>query len=196
MVAHHKTLEQKISDQGPADQRIDPHLVGLALMDMLELNRTQKLTHPPTSTKSWYANRGTPSADISERLAQLAPLYHSVSGGGFGNLTGDALEVITFKCIRTIYDQSPRFAYQGHFYLERQKINGRFQKLQPPKAIGGNTTIKEADFIQFGYHEGPLCIECKNYREWLYPRDTIIKELIIKSYELDAIPVLLHRRIH
>ena len=30
----------------------------------------------------------------------------------------------------------------------------------------------------------------------LYPRDEIIKELIIKNYELDAILVLLDRRIH
>ena len=57
---------------------------------MLELNRAQKLIHPPTNTKSWYANRGTPNAEIDERLAELAPLYQSVSGGGFGNLTGDA----------------------------------------------------------------------------------------------------------
>lgn len=50
--------------------------------------------------------------------------------------------------------------------------------------------------MQFGYAEGGLCIECKNYREWLYPHHGIIKELIIKASELALIPVLIHRRTH
>jgi hypothetical protein len=92
VVAHHRTLEQKISDQGPTPLRVDPHLVGLALQDMLELNRTQTFVHAPTNTKNWYANRGTSTVTIDERLVELAPLYKSITGGGFGNLTGDALK--------------------------------------------------------------------------------------------------------
>jgi len=43
---------------------------------------------------------------------------------------------------------------------------------------------------------GPLCIECKNYREWVYPHDKLISELIVKAADLNAIPVLIARRIH
>jgi hypothetical protein len=45
-VAHQKTLEQKISEQGPTQQRVDPHLVGLAILDLLNLNRLREHNHP------------------------------------------------------------------------------------------------------------------------------------------------------
>lgn len=35
-VAHQKTLEQKIAEQGPDGQRVDPHLIGLAIKDRHE----------------------------------------------------------------------------------------------------------------------------------------------------------------
>jgi hypothetical protein len=196
IVAHQRTLEQKISAQGPEGQRIDPHLLGLALMDMAELNRVKKLAHAPTKTTAWYSNIGTKDDKIAEKLGEVAPLYSQVTGGGFGNLTGDALEVITFKCLQQISVAHPRYAFYGHFYLDQPKVNGRFDRIEPPQNVGGATTIKKADFIQFGYDEGYLAIECKNYREWLYPTSGLIKELIIKSYELKALPVLIHRKIH
>jgi hypothetical protein len=39
-------------------------------------------------------------------------------------------------------------------------------------------------------------IECKNLREWIYPSNHHIKELILKSFSLDAVPLLIARRIH
>lgn len=59
-----------------------------------------------------------------------------------------------------------------------------------------NTTTTPGDFLQFGHDCGPLCIECKNYREWIYPHHQIIAELITKAHELGAIPVLVARRLH
>lgn len=196
-VAHQRTLEQKISEQGPTGQRVDPHLVGLAVFDLLENNRLRSHKHFSTGTIPWYANLGTTDAAVQERLELLAPLYASVSQGGFGNLTGDTLEVIVNKCLQTVYESDARYPYLGHFHLDKPKNKqNRYDKVQPPKQIGPHKTLKEADFIQFGHAAGPLCIECKNYRQWLYPHDTMIKELIVKSYELGAIPVMVARRIH
>jgi hypothetical protein len=126
----------------------------------------------------------------------LAPLYASVSGSGFGNLSGDALEVVVFKCLNKIYETNPRFPYQGQFLLNEPKVGGRYRKIQPPKHVGSHSTGKEADFLQFGHNPGPLCIECKNYREWLYPHHQSVKDLIIKAAEMRTIPVLVARRIH
>ena len=95
-----------------------------------------------------------------------------------------------------VYTADPRFAYQGRFHLNEPKKLGRYRKTQPPKTIGNRSTQKEADFLQFGHAAGPLCIECKNYREWIYPHHDIISELIVKSAELGALPVLIARRIH
>jgi hypothetical protein len=194
--AHQKTLEQKIAEQGPKPMRVDPHLIGLAIMDLLELKRLAVHNHSATKATPWYANPGTSAATVAKRLTLLAPLYASVAGSGFGNLTGDALELIVYKCLDLVYEANPRYAFQGHFRLNEPKVGGRYRKTQPPKNIGRHSTSKEADFLQFGHGAGPLCIECKNYREWTYPHHKIIKELIIKATELHAIPILVARRIH
>lgn len=197
VISHQRTLEQKISEQGPKHIRVDPHLVGLAIADLLELNRLRSHAHHSTGATHWYANPATTTELYEPRLAELATLYSETTQAGFGNLIGDALEIIVFKCLDQLYTSSPRFAYQGHFHLDQPlNQNGRYPKTQPPKSIGKNKSTKEADFLAFGYDPGPLCIECKNYREWLYPHHEVIKELIIKATELNAIPVLIARRIH
>lgn len=195
-VAHQKTLEQKISDQGPTGMRVDPHLVGLAIMDLLELNRLKTVLHPDTANHPWYANILTQQAEIDARLAVLAPLYQSTLGN-FSNLVGDALEIVTEKCLATLHAGNGKYVYQGHFLLDEAKDkHGRYKKIQPPKSVGAFLTKKEADFLQFGHDEGAICIECKNYREWMYPHSPLIKELIIKSVELGCLPLMVARRIH
>ncbi|WP_426268123.1 hypothetical protein [Sphingomonas sp. LHG3443-2] len=195
-VAHQKTLEQKISDQGPVGMRVDPHLVGLAIMDLLELNRLKTVLSEVTGKHPWYANRLTSGAEIDERLETLAPLYQSTLGN-FSNLIGDALEVITEKCLAAQQAKQGKYVYQGHFLLDEPKDkHGRYKKIQPPKAIGPFSTQKEADFLQFGYDDGALCIECKNYREWIYPHSNLISELIVKALELGSLPLMVARRIH
>ena len=198
IVSHQKTLEQKISDQGPNPIRVDPHLVGKAIADLLELNRLRRHTHPATGKKqSWFSNPATDQTAINERLDQLAPLYDSVTQHGFGNLVGDALEIVVQKCLEDVQANDPRYVYQGHFRLDLPKDkHGRYKKSQPPKTVGSRSTKKEADFLQFGYAEGALCIECKNYREWVYPHHGVIKELIVKAADLNLIPVLITRRLH
>jgi len=196
-VCHQKTLEQKIAEQGPTGQRVDPHLIGLAIRDLLEQNRLRKHQHPSTGAKPWYANPATSKEHVHERLETLAPLYDHISGHGFGNLVGDALEVVTFKCLDRVFLANHRFAYMGQFALtEPKNAEGRYRKIQPPKALSGGITTKEADFIQLGHNPGPLSIECKNFREWIYPHAESLRELIIKAAHQKAIPVLVARRLH
>jgi hypothetical protein len=197
IVAHQKTLEQKIAEQGPTNMRVDPHLIGHAIFDLRHLNRLADHHHNSTGNKPWYANIGTTAANVQGRLAELAPLYQSVTGGGFGNQTGDALEIVVFKCLDRLYTADPKYAYQGYFDLAAPtNAEGRHPKVQPPKNIGRFATQKEADFLQFGHTAGPLCLECKNYREWIYPHHQIIIDLISKASDLNAVPVLIARRLH
>lgn len=178
-------------------QRVDPHLIGLAIMDLTETNRLAIHHHASTAGTHWYANPATTAAEVQERLNALAPLYKSVSGDGFGNQTGDALEVVVFKTLDRVSKAKPRFSYLGQFQLDKPKnASGRYQKTHPPKTFAGHSTEKEFDFIQVGYDEGALGIECKNYREWLYPHHATIKELIIKAHQLNVLPVLIARRLH
>lgn len=196
LVAHQKTLEQKISDQGPVDQHVDPHLLGLGIKDLLELRRISRMTHHSTGKEPWYTNRGTNAERASQKLDNLAPLYAAVSIGHFKNLVGDALEVIVNKCLTEVYQQDSKYAYLGDFKLHEQKKDQRYQKAQPPRIISGQLIQGEADFIQYGHDEGGLFIECKNYREWIYPHHKIIKELIRKAHSANLIPLLVARRFH
>lgn len=195
-VAHRRTLEQKISEQGPKPMRVDPHLLGLGIMDLLELNRLREYRHSDTGAQPWYANPATPVQTVVDRLSHLAPLYAHIARHGFGNLTGDALEIIVYKTLERIYAAKPRYPYLGHFFLDQPKQGNRYRKIQPPRHLGKYQTKKEADFLQFGHDAGPLCIECKNLREWIYPNSRDIRELILKSIDLNCIPVLVARRIH
>lgn len=97
-VAHQKTLEQKISDQGPSPLRVDPHLLGLAIRELAnERGILRPYTHNATGTAPWYANARANPEIVQKKLNELAPLYAKVSIGNFSNLVGDALEVIVFK---------------------------------------------------------------------------------------------------
>ena len=192
-VSHRRTLEQKISEQGPRNQRVDPHLLfGLAILDLLELNRLREHHHTATGTQPWYANPGTPKEWVADRLSALAPLYARVTQGGFGNIVGDALEVIVNKTLDHIYSGNSRFPYLGHFFLDQPKAGNRYRKSQPPRRLGKHETSKEADFLQFGHNAGPLCIKCKNLREWVYPNSRDIRKLVIKSSDLNCIRCSFH----
>ena len=171
-------------------------MLGLALMDLVELNRLREHHHTATGAQAWYANPATTEAAAAKRLSVLAPLYDHVAGHGFGNITGDALEVIVYKTLDRMHNANPRYSYMGHFSLDQPKHGGRYRKTQPPKHLGKRHTQKEADFLQFGHDAGTLCIECKNLREWIYPNSRDVRELILKASDLGCIPVLIARRIH
>lgn len=195
-VAHEKTLEQKISDQGPTGQRVDPHLVSLAIDDMRELNRLAVHHHASTGDTPWYANVGRAEAEVQEKLATIAPLYELVSNT-LTNVVGDALEIVTYQSLKAAREAAPRYHFEGSFYLDRPKNqHSRFQPRKAPLELHGKATNKQPDFFQHGHDAGTLCIECKNYREWLYPQKQLIKRHIQRCHELDAIPVLVIRRIH
>lgn len=176
--------------------RVDPHLVSLAIKDMVALNRLRVHRHPSTKSTPWYSNRLTDDDAVKLRLEELAPLYATITASSFTNLVGDALEIIVFQALKQKFTSQPRHAFHGDFALDQPKNNGRFKKTEPPHHIATSKTLKSPDFIQYGYDCGPLCIECKNYREWLYPHDSNIKQLIITAYELRAVPVLIARRLH
>jgi hypothetical protein len=170
-------------------------IVSLAIDDLIALHRLAIHTHNSTGAKPWYANIGTKARLVDDRLKSLAPLYNQVSNT-LSNAIGDALEVATFQALRAARAKSPRYQFDGHFFLNRPKKDGRFQRRKPPMAIDDFTTTKEPDYIQYGHDAVPLCIECKNYREWFYPTKPYIKHHILRCVEFDCIPVFVVRRIH
>ncbi len=195
-IAHQRTLEQKISDQGPANKRVDPHLITYAIKDMLELNRLAVHHSDAHPDVPWYSNIGTKPDKYNAPLAEQSVLYHTVSNT-LSQRIGDALEVATFQALRVAKTAHPRYHFDGHFLLNEPKNNyGRYQQRKAPKALGDHITARQPDFLQYGHNAGIICIECKNYREWVYPSKQFIKHHILRCHELDAIPVLIVRRHH
>jgi hypothetical protein len=180
ILACQRTLEQKISEGGPKPQRIDPHLLGLAIRELLqERELIRHHTHTATRSLKWFSYLGTPEAEILQKLVEIAPLYAQVTQTNFKNLIGDALEIIVYKSLLRLHAQSPRYTPLGSFDLEGPRSNrGRHIKTDPQRNIVGNVTTKVPDFILTGFDIGPIWIECKNYREWLYPEHKEITELI------------------
>ncbi len=175
--------------------KVDPHILGLAIMDLLA--RDVITEHAHSGVKNWYAYKRIQPEPVAAKLAAIAPVYRSISQGDFPNKVGDALEIILLKTLQTLRNTDPRFNYLGSFLLDRPKnAQGRYVKVEPPQTVSGGTTKKQADFMLMGFEEGIISIECKNYREWLYPSHTQIRELIIKSYETNTLPLLVQRRIH
>lgn len=51
------------------------------------------------------------------------------------------------------------------------------------------------DFIAIHQTAGPAGVEAKNIREWLYPNRSEVIDLLQKCCSIDAVPVLIARRI-
>ena len=196
LVAHERTLEQKISDQGPKARRVDPHLITLAIEDMKQLNRLSVNHHNSTSSMPWYSNIGTDKSQINEKLNDIAPLYLAISQR-MSDKVGDALEVITYRALEEARKIMPRYHFDGSFLLDQPKTTaGRFVAKKCATLLHGKSTSRQPDFLQHGHDIGTVCIECKNRREWLYPQSDLIKHHILRCDELDVVPVFIFRRIH
>jgi hypothetical protein len=91
----------------------------------------------------------------------------------------------------------PNAEFFGRFTdLEDHDDSKNYHKEDPPQHIGLRALPEKQslDFILWT-PSGPLGIECKNVRHWLYPHVGEIRELIQKCVTLQAVPVLIARRI-
>ena len=154
VVSCQKTLEQKISDQGPSNQRVDPHLLGLAIHELSTERKFLAIhTHPATGPIQWFSHSTQlPTREVMEKLNVIAPLYASVAFGQFPNLVGDALEIIVAQSLAQLNAENPRHDYLGSFDLGGPKNKqGRFSKTEPPNTISGRKSLKIPDFFIGGF---------------------------------------------
>jgi hypothetical protein len=185
-----RTLEQKISDAGPSNQRIDPHLLTTAL---LELEQEKKLVRLQRVGGPWFCLAQTNTQDVTSRLQLLEPIHTATINGEFLTRLGQSLEIAVFKALRT--QTSLRFF--GSFRdLEEHDDDLLYPHDEPPKTVSGCTMPGKLDFMVL---RGPVMagIEIKNTRPWIYP-DTSgdVIALLRKCCAADLVPVLIARRIH
>jgi hypothetical protein len=192
VVANARTLEQKIADAGPANMRIDPHILTSARAKLIEEGVIQRVT---AGHKLWYHLGNTPSVQVKNRLETLLALSERISEKNFTLRLGQALEIATYRALVEI---NPEIEFFGTFPdLDTHDDSKLYSKLEPPAHLGKRVIPgkKLLDFIVRHPDGFYLALECKNVREWMYPDRSEVLDLIKKSLALNCVPVLIARRI-
>src|SRR6266849_812383 len=94
IIATERTLEQKISDAGPTDQRIEPFILTKALRD---LGHTGVVKSRLIVRTPWYFLQATPVEEVDKRLNELVPIYEATQTGDMAGRLGQALEIAVYK---------------------------------------------------------------------------------------------------
>lgn len=192
IVANERTLEQKISDAGPNNQRIDPHILTQALHRLREAELVSTMWAAGTP---WYHLPDTDAAAVNGRLNALLAVYSQPTAPGFGHLLGQALEIAVYRALNDPHTRPLDF-FGGFEGLEAHDDSTLYKKLEPPSLRSGRSIApKHLDFLV--HFEGVYAgVEVKNTRPWLYPDRDEIHALLWKCCRLDVVPVLIARRIH
>ena len=191
-VANARILEQKISDAGPYNQRIDPHILTEArntLRDRGVIQQTRRRGVP------WYHLTTTPAAAVEKRLSELIKLHHQTTNPRFVDLIGQVLEIAIFRALKG----QKNLAFFGDFPdLDTHDDSTPYSKQEPPTSLSGRRTPgnRKLDFLVSHPQGGYAGIEAKNIREWIYPAREEVQEMLLNCCSLDVVPVLIARRIH
>jgi hypothetical protein len=109
---------------------------------------------------------------------------------------GQALEVAIY---RSLQSQNALLDTLGSFLdLDQHSDAVLYVKEEPPRQLGGRNIggDRRLDFLVRHPVAGWAGLEAKNIREWMYPSRTEIFDMLSKCHALDAVPVLIARRIH
>lgn len=190
-VAGLRTLEQKISDAGPYDQRIDPHILGDVRWTLLREGVIEKINRGGTS---WFWLPETSGEAVIERLGEQLEIHEKLQNGGNTRLRiGQTLEIAIY---RALCEQSTLTHFGGFRDLESHDDSTLYSKEEPPSLLNGRqlSNRRKLDFLVQHPTAGLAGIEAKNIREWIYPGHKHTRALIEKALELDCVPVFIVRR--
>ena len=184
-----RTLEQKISDAGPFNMRVDPHILIPQRNVLVESGRLRKIRR---HARDWYTLPEIPEEKVDQRIEEQFEVLKLTLDNQFKNRIGDALEIAVFRALAAAGHPS----LGGFRDLTEEITVSRLRKEEPPQIFSGRQLEgnKRFDFLvgPNGIWGG---IECKNIREWLYPDRKEVRLLIKKSLELNVPPILIGRRI-
>lgn len=185
-----RTLEQKISDAGPQNQRIDPHILTEVRNDLLAEGRIVQMMR---EGYEWYHLPETDAQTVEDRYRKQEPIYRAITRGNLSRRIGQALEINVFRLLR-----SQSLEFFGHFPdLDSHDDDRLYRKIEPPPVVSGRELPgnKALDFLIASGESGFAGVEVKNTRGWIYPDQREVRELLWKCCHLDVVPVLIARRI-
>jgi len=186
-VATERTLEQKISDAGPNNQRAEPLILTEARTRLMKEDRIRLIKRGKTP---WFYLAETADEVVRARLDILGPIYDRTQDDAFTQRVGQALEIAVFKALK----DSGRDFLGSYSNLSEHDDTTLYDRVDPPLVISGNKIEKgPLDFVVFE-PSGGAGIEVKNYRSWIYPDTTEVKDLLSKCADAKIVPVLVARR--
>jgi len=191
IVATARTLEQKISDAGPGNQRVDPHILTEARNDLV---KSGVLTRLLSKSVPWFHLSTANPQDVGARLAEQEPIHQQLQKKDFGLRMGQSLEIAVY---RSLLAHQPAQVLGAYTDLDAHADDLLYQKEEPPSSLSGKqiTGKRKLDFLLIHPEAKAVGIEIKNIREWLYPDRDEIREMLLKCCQLDAVPLLIGRRI-
>jgi hypothetical protein len=144
-----RTLEAKISEAGPGGQRVDPHLLSIALHDLVARRRVLTLTHASTGNQAWYAypRQRQHLPPRSTKLDTLASL-HAETARAHEDI-GNALEAAICTAL-----ENTGAAFRGR--VREISATRSFSKDAPPQELLGRRTSRLPDFIFYDNKVGPI----------------------------------------
>jgi hypothetical protein len=189
-VATARTLENKISDAGPTNQRIDPHILTSARNE-LETLGVIKTYRESQNSPPWYFLTGTEEEILKARLAELGEVYRETLDKNFTLRMGQSLEIAVSRALQG----QQNFESVGHYRdLDKHDDSTLYSKEEPPSIVNERVCKGRLDFLLFTKDAGTVGVEVKNIREWFYSDRVEVLELLDKCCSLDAVPVLIARR--
>src|SRR5262249_23660037 len=93
----------------------------------------------------------------------------------------------------------PDYELLGGIDLSQRRGRAQlYYKDEPPSSISGKmiTGRRKLDFLLRHPEAGYAGLEAKNIREWVYPDRNEVRQMLQKCLAIDAVPILLARRIH
>jgi len=182
-------LEQKISDAGPTPQRVHPHLLTRSRSQLQQEGRL--ITRLDSQRREWHHLSSTDSAVVERRFQELSAVHALTEAREFTLRMGQTAEIAVLKALRGTHSQ-----FIGHFEdLDEHDDSLLFRKHDPDAVNGKLIQGGRLDYVVFHPEAGPLGIEVKNIREWIYPDRSIMRALLEKCIQIDAVPVIVARRI-
>jgi hypothetical protein len=189
-----RTIEHKLHATGPNPQRIDPHVTTNATRELLFTGQIGMISLLNTH---WYHLPESPRDLVEAKLEYLSSLYSRVLENDFVLRTGQALEIAVFRSLLALRQQDPSINFLGHFRdLDGHPDSELYSKEEPPRAINARH-IRGRGRVDFALLTPAVCvIEVKNGRPVIYPSNKELTELLSKAVDLDAVPILVARRLH
>ncbi len=131
IVASSRILEQKISDAGPTNQRIDPHILTEA---RTVLTQSGVVLPVQRGGVPWFHLKDTDPEAVKRRLSELDALHRQTQKPQFVTLVGQTLEIAVFRALRA---QTILNFFGNYPDLTAHDDSTFYSKEEPPSSLSG-----------------------------------------------------------